>query len=274
MIASESIQEIQGLYASDGASRPWADNEEHNHILLKEYIGLLVSEDILPKPENASGYVVYSPSSNQAFYEHEFARHLDNAISKLPKNSRKLNKPPLFIAADVFGERKLGFVDRILLKLGAQNRRGRFVPGFSRRRFTGKDLRYVKFGKISADAAHIPLLNDTVDVVWDRLGALWHAQDSRIYQTKDGERTMRFYDPGDDLVKRILGEYERVLKPGGCVVVDAYKLSAFLGTPNSTFDMLNIFSIRVNLRELGWDVSNFIGEGNSRLAVLKPIQKS
>lgn len=55
------------------------------------------------------------------------------------------------------------------------------------------------------DAEHLPLKDETVDVIWDRKGWLWHLA----------------MDGSSNKVLKAFTQYYRLLKPGGSIVVDA-----------------------------------------------------
>jgi len=85
---------------------------------------------------------------------------------------------------------------------------------------------------LQLNAFYLPIRDNTVDVIFDRLGALWHAVDYDITHHNDHDKLTHF----------ILGEYYRVLKPGGALILDGdsqfdsivystiYKLQRFLST--------------------------------------------
>lgn len=236
-------------YGPKGKLAYWQETEAlRNPLLAAQYVELLFDEKILPPPSDARGFVLLSPSANQGLFEFEMAEKLDSTMTEKPE------KKPMFIAADMFGE----------------IRDNQFVPGFWKDFYTD-EFKNVDFHKLSADAKNTPLKANSVDVIWDRLGALWHTQNSRVTNGKQ--------DLED--IYRVLNEYRRLLKPGGVVVIDAAVKPE--GATNSTDDFLSgNFSIKgrqidslaykVDLDKLGWEI-RYIGNDAARLAVLKPTNK-
>lgn len=225
---------LQFTYSKIGRLRKWAEADKKvNRDLLVSYPTLLLKESLLPQPDQANGFVFYSASANQGNFEYTMAQAVDASLSQ------KSPKPPLFIAGDIFGH--------------SGDEMEQFEPGFVQTEAQkASPLKHVHFTRISADARHIPLQDGSVDVVWDRLGALWHVQSSRIV------------DPDLGSVGSLLSEYSRVLRPGGNVVIDAEK-----PTPSaskiSTSHLLRYDLPKV--RQLGWDM-RFIGADRTRLLVL------
>jgi len=234
-----------GEYNPGGKLQYWQETEAlRNPDLAKQYVDLLIQEQIIPHPDKATGFVFLSPSANQGMFEYEIADRLNQSITKKP------DPPPIFLAADIFGN----YQD------------GQFVPGFWKG-FYQDEFDNVIFQKISADANKIPILDNSVDVIWERLGALWHVQNNRA--------------TGENLdstpIVNLLNEYDRVLKSGGVIILDAATQTE--GATNSTIDFLegkfnipgaqiNPYDYKIDLKELGWE-TQFIGSGRARLAVLR-----
>lgn len=229
------------VYAT-GHGRSWSDSErEENKGLEKEYADLLLKEGILPSGTRASGFRLISPSAHQGYFEHALAAGVDKTLHKKP------DIPPEFIAADFFG-----------VQYGDN-----FVPGFQDVEYPDT-LRYVTFRKLSIkDARDLEEIEDSsVNVVWDRKGALFHAQDDRLARA----------EVNPESVVSLLEEYKRVLKkPNGVVIIDDNP-NPTGGARYSTVQVLEGIpygsKYKIDLEELGWDVRH-IGTGRTRLAVLK-----
>lgn len=239
---AEQAGERRTILQKGYAEQDWTSGDMFRDPRLPgEYATLLLNKRILPAPDRANGFVFFSPAANQGLFEHSIAKRFDETLSVESQN------PPVFIAADFFG---------------GKDKSGKFQPGFLPDIFTDEDLNYVKFKKLSAEGEHIPLRDESVDVLWDRVGALWHAQSERIS------------NPDSEGVVNLLDEYKRVLK--GSLIIDAAEWYPGRAI-QSTFDFLtdpidgssNPPAINVDLEQLGWNF-HFIGSGESRLAVLKP----
>jgi hypothetical protein len=120
-----------------------------------------------------------------------------------------------------------------------------FIPGFTK---TDKEYSNVDLLTFSADAQKIPLTDETVNTVWDRLGALWFTLSARKYSKA-----------GDEAFVSLLREYKRILKQNGALVIDA-------GGSGNTYELAQ----DINFKDFGWDVTT-AGEGENKIAVLKPI---
>jgi SAM-dependent methyltransferase len=226
----------------------WATKPEHeNPRMAAEYADLLVQQGLLPLADRASGFTLFSPSANQGIYEYTMAKKVDDSLTG------KLEKQPVFIAADMFGTKT---------KTGKEKEKGKkFEPGFRKDISRPEDLTYVKFHKLSADAENIPLSDATVDIVWDRLGALWHTQEERMLMN----------DVSDQKIQDLLNEYKRILKPDGCVIIDSGSITR--GAGQSTYEYLHAQAEQsVDFNALGWSTQQ-IGSGETQLTVLKPISK-
>lgn len=62
---------------------------------------------------------------------------------------------------------------------------------------------------VACDSYHLPFKDDEFQVLYERLGALWHAADEDMQQYGEGA-----------LVRNLLEEYKRVVKPGGKIIFD------------------------------------------------------
>jgi SAM-dependent methyltransferase len=240
---NKSLGSSYGLSAQN-PDTDWAAMSEHEHQRLAvAYAELLSQEGILPTPDKANGFTFFSPSANQGSYEYAFAKTVEDSLTDASE------KKPLFIAADMFGT----------------GDRENFVPGFRNNELRPEDFKHVVFQKVSAEAERIPLPEASVDVVWDRLGALWHTQSKRISLNISS----------DQEVQDLLEGYKRVLKPTGCVIIDSAKFTR--GADSSTMEYLQGSTktpgsppkYPVDLEKLGWDVSE-IGSGETQLTILKP----
>jgi len=78
---------------------------------------------------------------------------------------------------------------------------------------------------VACDSYHLPFKDNEFHVLYERLGALWHAADEDMQQHHDGA-----------LVKNLLEEYKRVVKPGGKIIFDW--VSGHRVTPPATAQMI------------------------------------
>jgi len=62
---------------------------------------------------------------------------------------------------------------------------------------------------VACDSYHLPFKDNEFNVLYERLGALWHAADEDMQQNGEGA-----------LVRNLLEEYKRVVKPGGKIILD------------------------------------------------------
>jgi SAM-dependent methyltransferase len=211
-----------------------------------KYVDVFRKTGVLPERLGLDGFVFYSPSANQGSIELSVARRLDEEVSGL-----NLRKKPKVIMADFFGLRK-----RATYKVGENPVEVMdFFPTFSR---STTNLENVVVERASAEAGNIPLESGSVDIIWDRLGALYHLIDD----CRKSETDLKTE------VSRLLAEYKRVLRPGGRLVVDASK--DIYQAPYSTFAYATENSPGIDFPELGWDVK-IAGEKETRIAILTPI---
>jgi hypothetical protein len=203
----------------------------HNPGLAEEYVDeifeFLASEEILT-PETASGFVLYSPSAYDAHFEYALAKSLDSSLSKQPA------VPPLIVASDA-------------------------TLREPHPKFPQEDLRFVEFHKVETRAENPPAEVERrgATVIFDRLGALWHAQQKRLA------------DPADGAIFKLLDVYKNLLRPKGVLIIDSAQ-EEVAGT-TSTYNLLTDKSGReVDLEARGWERLPFIGQGKSKLAVLRP----
>jgi len=248
-IDKDGQQYIMDLYM--GRSRRWDEvlNEEQPQVI-QEYADLLIKTGLIPSDERLSGFVLYSPSSNQRSIETEFARRIDACAGKL-----QLETPPMVITSDIFGRLEPAYTPSPNLK---------FISAYNGQM---ENFEHVKTGSFAALAGQTPLESHSVDLIWDRLGAMWHAIDS-VSGTQNNAQ---------EAVVPLLEEYKRILKKGGKVVIDAADRTIMAPTSTYLFSKgINQESnpskvdphFKVDFESLGWKVS-FEGNGDTKIAVLE-----
>lgn len=62
---------------------------------------------------------------------------------------------------------------------------------------------------VACDSYHLPFKDNEFNVIYERIGALWHAADEDMQKNGEGA-----------LVQNLLEEYKRVIKPGGKIIFD------------------------------------------------------
>lgn len=244
-------RKLEQQYGDGGRSASWAQKDvESNPTLPNDYFALLVQEGIIPREEELGGFTFLSPSANTGRYEYEMAKALDASLAHQP------TPQPRFIASEIVGN---------LLDSSQKD-----------------PLSYVAFETRTEDARELSLPPRSVDVIWDRLGAVWHLQRQRIDKEESSTKE----------VVRLLERYKNLLKPGGRVILDATDETSTMGVLERK-DVLPIVSVfdspedqastaqlnreiqkremvyKIDLQKLGWEI-HYIGDGPTRLAVLEP----
>ena len=213
------------------------------------YQNLLASE-LLPKDMN--GFVFLSVSSNKADKERLLAELLDKDLE-----GKVFDKKPSIIAADFFGTQNQDTAT-------AQT----FTPGF--KPDEQPKVANVNFSYLSADAYHLPLADESVTVIFDRLGVLHHA----IKLNEAGK------PPVDSLIS-LLKYWNLKLKPNGSIITDASdlppnpevveptmsKLEYYIKNFVRNYDWTDLIS---DLNDIGYE-SSFIGSGGNRLWRLQKV---
>jgi hypothetical protein len=242
-----TIETIQEYYAPGGIEDNWKEMQEKTDPNIAEKYFLLLSDiEIIPKTkEQLEQYVFYSPTANQRFLEFGFAEKLEELCSGFDMKSK-----PKIICSDAFGTEKLA-IDRT-----SDEHRiiEYFKPGF-----VGDTpvFNNVDIVTVSAKANEIPLADNSVDVVWDRLGAMWHY----LEYAQTNRKTV------NNTVKELLDEYGRILKRGGKVIFDAGEVRA---ASVSTYALAIKGKEKVDFESLGWHVE-LAGQDSYEVAILSKI---
>ncbi|MFZ2189446.1 MAG: hypothetical protein WA057_02180 [Candidatus Magasanikiibacteriota bacterium] len=219
----------------------------------------LNNSGIIPKGNKLDGFVFASISANRADMEAEFASVLDKEVK-----DEEFIHPPKVVAMDLLGkkenEREDGSYDR-------------FVSGIQPKKLP--NLKNVEFSRISADANNLPLTESGVDVIFDKLGLIWHS-------LNDETGHIQFNADLEVLRKKILEILEKlseILKVNGKIVVDAFEVGVHkyeeTGCATSTADCLEQVGVLkssslLELGKLGLQIK-FIGEGKDKLLVFEKI---
>jgi SAM-dependent methyltransferase len=74
-------------------------------------------------------------------------------------------------------------------------------------------LENINLKAVTCDMFHVPLETNSVDVLYENLGALWHASDL-------DRRVMRSKSHVGEYTQRIIDEYKRIVAPGGKIIID------------------------------------------------------
>ena len=219
--------------------------------ILESTIDTLSEEKLLPRGEELNGWVFFSPTSNFRIFESSVLHTISKSIEGM-----KLEEKPKVITSDIAGyyvptagNPKISVEDVYYKKYPLKS----FKPTF-----TGQmQDKNVDCLSVASDAYEIPLRDNSVDLIWDRLGAVWHT----IYAES------LFAEPEKDIIV-LLDSYRRVLKDAGSIVIDAYEIQP-KGAPSiSSYALLKLLLDHHGSDLLkGWDLE-LIGEGESRMAVL------
>ena len=170
--------------------------------------GLLAREHVLP--EDYNGFVFLSVSANRAHIEEGLARNIDARV-----RDQHLDKKPLVIASDIAGAR----VD------------GRFRPICADKELP--TFEHVNFVCLASDARRMPIKSGEADIIWDRLGAMWHIGahvDDDEKKTRKGNLSQEDYR---QIAILLFEKYSKLLKENGKIVLDAYELKD-MQMPDST----------------------------------------
>jgi len=227
---------------------------------------LLTREHILP--EDYNGFVFLSVSANRAHIEEGIARNIDARV-----RDEHLDKRPLVVASDIVRTDDNGH----LKPMNADREKPTFED--------------VDFSYLLADARNMPVKSGGVDMIWDRLGAMWHigshADDAAKLDKKGGLPQVEYRKTALALLER----YGGLLKENGKILLDAYELPSISPSsrmPDSTGVKLLYFfdtydqdggdyidrkrrgSFQRDLATIGLQYK-LIGQGKDRLMVIEKI---
>ncbi len=201
-------------------------------------------------PKNLDGFIFLSASASISAKEIGLAKIIDQKLQHI-----KLNKKPLFIASDFFGE---------------HNQEGKFKPGFDIEGLP--NLNNVNFSFLSADARKLPLKDHSVDLIMDQMGAIWQTISSslvlenEVFKVPDNKKNKI-----QEEVKNIFQHYLSKLKDNGHIIIDA---------PNdlniTTVELLSMLfgeNLNEELKKIGLS-SKLIGDNNEKLLALCKISEN
>lgn len=206
MIDEKSMPTHILMRGSGYAEAPWRGRQEE---LAPSFVAALEGEGIIPSGKALDGWVFLSPSSNDRAIERVVAERVNQLAA-----GQRLHTKPRVLCSDIIGAYECG---RSALRTGD------FEPGV---RDQLPVLGFVDTLTFTSLAEGLALPDASVDVIFDRLGALWYS----IYDRRTG------LSKGDEETALLLAEYARVLKPDGRLVVDA-SLARGLGIA-STYDLM------------------------------------
>lgn len=172
-------KEFQEKYAKSPWSEvePDTDPEEFVDSMIKTFedSGIL---DLIKK-ERVS---MLAPSVSTGKKDWAFLKKLDEQLEK----SGKFHRPS------------------IILTDFALTEKGKSIIKKPEEEFKNLDARIV-----ACDSYHLPFKENEFNVIYERLGALWHAADEDIKERGKGA-----------LIRNIIEEYKRVVKPNGKIIFD------------------------------------------------------
>ena len=222
---------------------------------------LFKQEGIIPEDEELEGFTLVDVSANRAELEVHLAVLLDRQIK-----GQEFVHSPKVIAIDFLGKKEGEKED------GSYDR---FVSGIQPEKIP--NLKNVEFSRISADARQLPLAEGSVDVLFDRLGALWYS----VHDKGGGLRRDKTFLELQKIVLEILKNYARTLKEKGKIIVDATQKGMYLNqvkSEKSTAVALSEVGLSTprglqDLEDIGLRVK-FVGKGADRLLVFEKVDKN
>ena len=215
------------LYKPENILGKWGLEQEKIHPEYPEKIfEVLEKEGIVPKRQKDNEpFTIWGPASNNAWIETRFAslldEHFDDPINK-----------PLVYASDAT------------------------YPYDESEKRLDHNLKNTAFAFLRHEASKTPIPDDSVDVIFDRLGALWH------FLNNDEKEE----------AKKILQFYITKLKQGGSIILDASDTGSDTVTSTARLILEN-FSDK-ELEDVGFErknqkIANFIGSDEHKLLILK-----
>lgn len=168
-------------------------------------------------PPDMDGFVFLSVSANKGTKELELAKSLEEDIK-----DKHFNKKPLVISADMAHVKN------------SHNQEGE--------------------NYVLADARKIPLIKESVDIIFDRMGAIWYAS----------------WEENKNCLIKLLDEMSRALKKHGKILVEATNSISTDAIMMRNFNVKDSNMLNAKLKELGFQCS-YLGEGLDRILVLEKI---
>jgi len=163
-----------------------AEMSERRDISAKEFANLMMENfqasgifDLIKK-EKVS---MLASSVNTGERDWKFLQQLDDYLGEL----KKLHRPSVTLTDFALTEKE-----------------GKSIIQKPEKKYKNLDARIV-----ACDSYHLPFKENEFNVLYERLGALWHAADEDMQQHGEGT-----------LVRNLLEEYKRVVKPGGKIIFD------------------------------------------------------
>lgn len=127
-----------------------------------------------------------------------------------------------------------------------------------------------RFNYLQWNAEQLPVENQSVDVIWDRKGWLWHCANIEIASERKGYvDTLRTRQVRRKKLQEALSEYNRILRVGGMIIIDSadYWYEEFFEL--STVTMVNERADRNFWSDLGNGYTmEDIGEGDLKTRIL------
>ncbi len=244
---TRAIDLMASEYGKQGNLAEWGLlTESEDEAYARSFLDSIKEHGVLP--EDMSGFVFMSVSANSGGKESALAKLVDDSLG-----SKQLEHKPLFIAADVFGT----WTDK-----------DNFVPGFDTKKQSKHEYKNIAFQFLSSDAHNIPLAKESVDIIFDRLGAVWYAIQENVNLRRNKKIASWQREDAQEAVAELLKGYWEKLKDEGKIILDAS--TQWDGTEMLSTAMFlekiydNLFQ---DLTALQFR-SEYIGEGDDRLLVL------
>ena len=231
---------VNELYKSGGVLEKWNQMVElADPDYGKRLYSILKEGVITPSRKN---FVFLSVSSNGGSREISLARELDK-----DGGGGKLESKPTIIASDISD-------------VAFQS-----IPNFAN----------VNFVRLRADAYNLPVEKRSIDVIFDRMGAIWYKVHNGLERATRINGKLPEWEVEEIVedVKKTLLQYKEKLKDGGTIILDDPDRKST--DPISTVQYLKKIIPDINnyLSDLGLAGQN-VGSSEDRLLVIGPVSRS